>query len=318
MPDPIDSDRHILDCRGRALDLTPFRADGAAVMGVLNVTPDSFSDGGRFLEVEDAVRRTGEMLDAGASVIDVGGESSRPAGSVYGEGAPQVGAEEEKGRVIPVVEAIRDRYPEAILSVDTYKAEVAREVLEAGAHIINDITGLRHDPELAEIVAEHEAGLILMHSVGEPGELTHQTGYEDLVGEVKASLKRSLERAREAGLEDLVVDPGFGFGKSTRGNLRLLAATPEFRELGRPVMVGVSRKSSIGAVLGALRAERTGSDPSEPVPTDERLYGSLGATAVAVVRGASLVRAHDVKETVETLRLIGATLASYEPTPVRS
>lgn len=282
-------------------------------MGILNVTPDSFSDGGRYLEVEDALDRVGEMREEGAAIVDVGGESSRPAGSVYGEGAPRVGASEELDRVMPVLERVPEAHPDVLISVDTYKPEVARAALEAGAHLINDVTGLRHAPELAEVAADYGAGLILMHSVGEPGELTHQADYDDVVAEVKASLRTSVDRAREAGVEDLVIDPGFGFGKSTADNLRLLAASGELLELGYPVMVGVSRKSSIGEVLGELRGDRVGENSDGgPAPVEERLYGSLGATAVAVTRGASVVRAHDVRPTVEMLRVLGAAVAGFE------
>lgn len=306
MNERIDTNRFTLDCRGRTLDARPFLRDGARVMGVLNVTPDSFSDGGRYLQVEDALARTGTMLEEGAAIIDVGGESTRPAGSVYGEGAPRVEAGEELERILPVLDRITEVHPEAIVSVDTYKADVAREALRAGAHVINDVTGLRHAPELAEAVARHDAALVVMHSVGAPGELTHRSEFDDVVAEVKQSLRESVRRAEAAGVEDVVVDPGFGFGKSTRDNLRLLAASDELLELGRPLLVGISRKSSIGAVVGEIRGT------PDPAPVEERLFGTLGATAVAVMRGASLVRAHDVRATVEMVGSLGATLDSGE------
>lgn len=298
-----DTDRFILNCRGRSLDCRPFRAAGAQVMGILNITPDSFSDGGRFLKQEDALRRTETMLEEGASIIDIGGESTRPSGSVYGEGAGKVSVDEERRRVLPVVEAVAERFPEAIISVDTYKAALAREALEAGAAIINDITGLRYDPEMAEVAAKYQAPVIVMHSVGQPGELTHAGGYKDVVSAVQESLQDSVHQAEKAGVKDIITDPGFGFGKTVTENLRLAANVDKLLQLQRPVLVGISRKSTIGAVLGSSDA---------PVPVDQRLFGTLGATAVAVLQGASIVRTHDVAPTVEMLRVLGATLASEQ------
>jgi dihydropteroate synthase len=278
-------------------------------MGILNVTPDSFSDGGQFLALDDALRRTETILDEGAALIDVGGESSRPRGSVYGEGAEAVAAEAEKRRVLPVIEGIAKRFPEALISVDTYKPAVARAALEAGAHMINDITGLRYYPEMATVCAEAGAPLIVMHSLGRPGAMPHEHAYDDVIKDVQASLKRSVQVADEAGVRHIVVDPGFGFGKTVTENLRLLAETGVFLELGRPVLVGISRKSTIGAVLGR---------PDAPAPIGERLYGTLGATAVAVLRGATLVRTHDVRPAVELLRVLGATAAQGRTSTVGS
>ena len=296
-------ERFVLDCRGRLLDCRPGRADGVQVMGILNVTPDSFSDGGLYTEIDDAVRHAGRMLAEGARIIDVGGESSRPAGSTYGEGADAVPKDEELARVLPVIEGIADAHPEAIISVDTYKAAVARQALEAGAHLINDITALRYDPALANVCAEAGAPLVLMHSVGEPGAMVHEMTTEDVAGAVRKELHRAVKTAREAGVEQLILDPGFGFGKTARDNLTLLAACDELLREQHPVMIGVSRKSTIGSVLGSSE---------EPAPIMERLFGSLGATAAAVVRGATVVRTHDVQPTVEMLRLLTATLATRE------
>ena len=301
VPGPADrysADRFVLDCgRGRQLDLRP-GAGAPKVMGVLNVTPDSFSDGGQFLEQDDALRRAEEMLEEGADVIDIGGESSRPAGAVYGEGAASVPEDEEKRRVLPVVEAVAGRFPEAMLSVDTYKPGVARAVLEAGAHVINDITGLRIHPETADACAEQGAPLVVMHSQGRPGAFEHvQASSGEVVDEVGDALDASVRTAEEAGVEQVVVDPGFGFGKSAEENLRLVAASGTFlRRLRRPVMVGISRKSTIGDVLARCRG-----DTEDAVPVGERLFGTLGATAVAAMRGATLVRTHDVRATVEML-----------------
>lgn len=251
------------------------------------------------MAVEEAVRRAEAMAAEGAVCVDVGGESSRPKGRAYGAGAEAVDASEELRRVVPVVEAISARVPGVLISVDTYKAEVARAALEAGAHVVNDITGLRLGAGVAEACAEFGAPLVVMHSLGRPGTLPQEHVYTDVVAEVTASLRESVARAEAAGVRDVVVDAGFGFGKRVSENLALLRHTDRLlAELRRPVLVGISRKSTIGAVLGV---------PGDPAPIAERLFGSLGATAVAVLRGATLVRTHDVKPTVELLRVLAAT-----------
>lgn len=299
-PDTFSSDRFVLDCRGHSLDCRPGSpaVPGAHVMGILNVTPDSFSDGGQFVAVEDAVSRAAEMISEGAAMIDVGGESTRP-------GADPVPLDEEKDRVLPVIEAITDQFPDVLLSIDTYKPAMARAALNAGAHVVNDVTGLRYAPEVAEVAAEAGAPLIIMHSKGQPGNLTTPRSYADVTTEVRDGLAQAIERAEAAGVSSIVVDPGFGFGKSHEDNLRLLNEVNELLALDRPVLIGVSRKSTIGATLGT---------PSTPAPVDERLFGSLGATAVAVMRGATLVRAHDVSATVQMLEVLDATLHPGSPT----
>lgn len=293
-PERFSPDHFVLNCRDQTLDCRPGSpaVPGAHVMGILNVTPDSFSDGGQFVAVEDAVSRAAEMISEGASIIDVGGESTRP-------GADPVSLEEEKDRVLPVIEALADQFPDILFSIDTYKPEVARAALDAGAHVVNDVTGLRHNPGMAEVAADADAPLIIMHSKGQPGDLTTPRAYADVTAEVRDDLAQAVERAVDAGVSDVVVDPGFGFGKSHDDNLRLLNEVDELLTLDRPVLIGVSRKSTIGATLGT---------PSTPAPVDERLFGSLGATAVAVMRGATLVRAHDVAATVQTLEVLNATL----------
>lgn len=300
MPAPFDpqafaAGRFLLDCRGRALDARPGRDGGAHVMGILNVTPDSFSDGGRFLNPGDALRRAEAMLEEGAALIDIGGESTRP-------GADALSADDERRRVLPVVEALAARLPEALLSIDTYKPAVARDALAAGAHLVNDVTGLRHGgAAMAEACAAAGAPLIAMHSAGAPGDLTRPRPHADVVADVKASLAESIGAAEAAGVRHVVVDPGFGFGKTTAENLRLVARTEDLLALGRPVLVGLSRKSSLGAALASAEA---------PAPVGERLYGGLGATAVAVLRGATLVRTHDVRATAEMLRVLAATVSA--------
>lgn len=300
MPLPLSapSDAFVLDCRGHRLDVRPGRA---VVMGILNVTPDSFSDGGRFTALDAAMARAEDMLAQGAAILDIGGESTRPRGSAYGDGAEAVALDEERRRVLPVIEALAARLPEAVLSVDTYKPELADEALAAGAHLVNDVTGLRHGNRLAHAAARHGAPVVVMHALGAPGAMPHEHTYTDVVDDVIASLRASVATAEAAGVRQVVVDPGFGFGKAARENLRLLAETDRIVEvLGRPVLVGISRKSTIGRVLGG----------GEPVPVADRLFGTLGATAVAVLRGASLVRTHDVRETTELLRLVTETAGS--------
>ncbi len=297
----FDPKRFVLDCRGRSLDCRPGLAAGAHVMGVLNVTPDSFSDGGRYPTVDAALRRAEQMLEEGAALIDVGGESSRPRGAAYGAGAEAVSAQEERRRVLPVVEALARRFPEALLSIDTYKPDVARAALEAGAHLVNDVTGLRYYPETAAVAASFGAPLVVMHALGRPGQMPHEHRYADVVEEVAAALRASINEAEAAGLRHVVTDPGFGFGKTPAENLRLVGRVDRLLALGRPVLVGLSRKSTIGVVLGT---------PERPAPVHERLFGTLAATALAVLRGATLVRTHDVRPTVEMLRVLAAAYAA--------
>lgn len=244
------------------------------IMGILNVTPDSFSDGGHFFSLDAAVERALEMEREGADIIDIGGESTRP-------NAPAVGAAQELDRVIPVIEALTRRI-QVPISIDTYKAEVARAACAAGAEIVNDVTGLMFDPDMARVTAEADAGVVVMHTRGMPDTMQADTGYEDLVSEVKRYLVQSVALAREAGIADsrIAVDPGLGFGKSVEGNLELIRRLAEFRELGFPVLVGPSRKSFVGAVTG-----RGGG---------ERIFGTAAAVAMSIAHGASIIRVHDV------------------------
>ena len=246
------------------------------IMGILNVTPDSFSDGGRFLSPDAAVERALAMEKEGADIIDVGGESSRP-------GAEPVPVEEELRRVLPVLERLRGKLRIPI-SIDTTKAEVAEAALRAGASIVNDISALRFDPAMAPLVAKFGAGLVLMHMLGTPKTMQQAPHYEDVVTEVRDFLAERAQYAQSQGIprEAIAVDPGIGFGKTVEHNLELLRRLPELVELGFPVLVGPSRKSFIGAILG--------------FGVEERLEGTLAACAVAVVRGADILRVHDVKE----------------------
>ncbi len=256
-------------------------------MGVLNVTPDSFSDGGRFARKDDAVERAVAMMACGADIVDVGGESSRPA-------AAPVEAAVERQRVLPVIEEVIRRRPDAVLSVDTGKAEVADDALAAGARLVNDI-GAGRDPRMFEVVAARRAGIVLMHMRGDPRTMQDDTTYDDVVAEVHAFLAARAEAAAAAGIPKarILLDPGIGFGKDATGNLRLLAALPDLGSLGYPVVVGASRKSFIAALAG-------GAGPQD------RLAGSLAAVAGAARLARAVVRVHDVGETVQFLTVLAA------------
>ena len=255
-------------------------------MGILNVTPDSFSDGGCYLDVQQAVAHAESMVAEGATLIDIGGESSRP-------GASPVSIDEELARVLPVIRAIVDAV-DVLISVDTYKAEVAQQALAAGAHLINDITALRGDPTMASVIAEMEAGLILMHMKGTPRTMQKAPAYDDVVGEVCASLQESIETAETEGVaaERIIIDPGIGFGKTTEHNIELLKRLREFQSLNKPLLIGTSRKSFIGNVLG--------------LPVTERVEGTAATVCWAIAHGADVVRVHDVKANVRAAQMTDA------------
>lgn len=262
------------------------------VMGILNATPDSFYDGGRYINRERALARVEQMIAEGADIIDIGGESTRP-------GAEPVPVEEELRRVIPLIEAIASRF-EIALSVDTTKSEVARHALQAGACIVNDISGLRFDPKMPEVIASYGAGVVLMHIQGTPRTMQINPVYHDVVAEVRASLQDSIECALHAGIssEKIWIDPGIGFGKTIEHNLTLLKHIPELKALGYPVLIGTSRKSFIGHLLGGL-------------PPEERLEGSLATIALSIAWGADIVRVHDVQATVRTARIADALCRNH-------
>lgn len=271
-------------CRDRAFDLT----DRALVMGVLNVTPDSFSDGGRHFEPAAAIARGQELIAEGADLIDVGAESTRP-------GAEPVPAAEQWRRLEPVLRELA-REPAACLSVDTASSEVAARALDAGARLVNDVTALA-DPGMAKVVAAAGAGAVLMHMKGTPADMQRDPRYDDAPVEVAAWLGERLEWARSRGIDEecLAVDPGIGFGKALGHNLALLSRLDRIAALGRPVVVGVSRKSFIGRLLDA--------------PVDQRLEGGLAAAAVAVFLGAAVVRTHDVAATRRAVAIAAAIRA---------
>ena len=263
----------------------PERWPRPTVVGIVNVTPDSFSDGGSYASAEDAAAAAGRMLDEGAAIVDVGGESTRP-------GADPVGVDEELGRVLPVLERLKGRR----VSIDTSRAEVARQALALGAELVNDVTALRRDPELAGVVADSGASLCLMHMQGEPRTMQEAPRYDDVVSEVSAFLEERLSHAVEAGIDEerICLDPGFGFGKTPEQNLALLRRIDELVALGRPVMVGISRKWTLArVVLG----------PDARVGTDA---ASVGAAVAAFDRGATLFRVHDVRSHVEALAVAAA------------
>jgi dihydropteroate synthase len=249
-------------------------------MGVVNVTPDSFSDGGVNLRPDDAVASARRMVEEGAAIVDIGGESTRP-------GAEPVSVEEELARVEPVL----DELSGLPVSIDTAKAEVARRALELGAQLVNDVTALRGDPDLAGVVAESDAYLCLMHMQGEPRTMQADPRYDDVVSEVKAFLEDRLGFAVGAGIDEerVCVDPGIGFGKTVEHNFELIRRLDEIAALGRPVVVGFSRKSSLGRILG------------DPEATTGPLSASIAAAVTAYERGATILRVHDVKEHVEAL-----------------
>ena len=264
------------------------------VMGIVNVTPDSFSDGGRFAATEAAVAHGLELVRQGADLLDIGGESTRP-------GAEPIDLDEELRRVVPVVRELAAR-TSVPLSVDTYKAETARRALAAGAHVINDVTALLGDPDMAAVVRDFGAGVILMHMQGAPQTMQANPVYADVTAEVAAFLEARLQTAEDQGIGRtcVVLDPGVGFGKTLEHNLELLARLGEMQRLGRPVCLGVSRKGFLGKLLGR--------------PVTERLAGSVAAACYALARGAAqVVRVHDAAETRDAVRLIQALKERERP-----
>ena len=263
---------------------------GPILMGILNVTPDSFSDGGDFLDPEKAAQQAAKMLDEGALIIDVGGESTRP-------GSEPVSPDEELNRVLPVIQGILENRPEATISVDTYRAAVARAALEAGAAIVNDVTALRGDPEMETVIVQYDCPLILMHMLGEPKTMQQDPHYEDVVRQVRDFLAERAAHAEAAGVapDKIILDPGVGFGKTLDHNLSLLQNLDAVAELGYPVLVGASRKRFIGSITGEEEAR-------------DRVAGTVATSVLAYERGASLFRVHDVRPNREALEVAQAVL----------
>jgi len=303
------------------------------IMGVVNVTPDSFSDGGQFLDRDQAVEHANRLLDEGADILDIGGESTRPGAKVVLGGvpharpelaervspplrdvgassprptvsAPAVSAEEELDRVLPVIAAVKKEHPSAVLSVDTYKATVARAAVNAGAEIVNDVSGFRWDPQMAKTVAALKCGAVLMHMRGRPEEWRTLPPSGDIVLLVKRELREWAEKAVFAGVrrERIVLDPGFGFGKNFDENYPLLARFSELQAAGFPLLAGTSRKSFIGRTLA-----KNGAD----APPLDRLYGTLASQVALILKGAHILRTHDVKPAVEAARVADAILQAH-------
>lgn len=284
--------------RSRTLELGP----RTLIMGVLNITPDSFFDGGRFFEPKAAIEHGLDLLDEGADILDIGGESTRP-GATAGSDSPAVSTEEELRRVMPIIQEVLRHRPQTILSIDTYKAKVARAAVEAGAEIVNDVSALHWDADMASSLPELRCGVILMHMRGRPAEWRNLPPLDDPVGLVSRELRESAGAAVGAGIarESIVLDPGFGFGKRFDENYPLLAHFDDLHNLGFPLLAGVSRKSFIGRTLA-----KDGSD----APPRERLYGSIAAMAAAVLKGAHIVRVHDVKAAVQAAKIADAVVAN--------
>lgn len=299
---------------GRTLEL----GKRTLIMGIVNVTLDSFSDGGQFLDRDQAVTHADRLLEEGADILDIGGESTRPGARVDADGskvvegkksaaavsAPTVSAEEELKRVLPVIAELKKKHPAAVLSVDTYKAGVARAAVEAGAEIVNDVSGFRWDARMAKTVAELKCGAVLMHMRGRPEEWRTLPQPGDIVLLVKRELKEWAEKAVLAGVrrERIVLDPGFGFGKSFDENYPLISHFGDLQATGFPLLAGTSRKSFIGRTLG-----RDGKD----VPPEGRLYGTLATQTALILKGAHIVRTHDVTAAAEAARVADAILQAH-------
>jgi dihydropteroate synthase len=282
------------------------------IMGVVNITPDSFSDGGRFVDPDAAVAHALRLLDEGAEILDLGAESTRPGsragGAAGSESAAAVSAEDEQARLLPVLEGILTARPEAIVSVDTYKAATARAALAAGAEIVNDVSGLQWDAEMAAACAESGCGVVLMHTRGRPEEWRTQPQLApgDLLATVRSGLAASLAAADQAGIapESIVLDPGYGFGKRFDENYALLARQTELLSLGRPLLAGLSRKSFLGRTLAPLYA-------GKDAPVEARETASIAALVAAILHGASIARVHAVRPAVEAALIADAVLRAH-------
>lgn len=271
----------ILKCRNRKLLL-----DSPIVMGILNTTPDSFSDGGEYNTSSAALDRIGQMVEEGASIIDIGGESTRP-------GSDPVSVEAELERTIPVMEKATATHPHTLFSIDTTKYEVARAALKAGAHIINDVSGLEKEPGFADLCAQMGAAYICMHSQGDPKTMQEKPEYENVVDDVFNQLKKKLLHLKAKGVDNVIIDPGIGFGKTLKHNLELVAGLSRFKDLKTPILIGASRKSSIGELLGNRSVEG-------------RLAGTISLHYQCLINGATIIRVHDVEEAVDSVKIFNA------------
>jgi dihydropteroate synthase len=257
------------------------------IMGILNVTPDSFSDGGQYFDKSTAIKRAIQMVEDGADIIDIGGESTRP-------GSQPLAIEEELRRTLPVIEALTKEINTPI-SIDTYKSEVAKRALDAGAAMVNDISGLRFDPEMPKVVSAYKVPVVIMHIKGMPKDMQKNPAYEALVPEIMDYLRDSIRSAKESGIAEdmIIIDPGIGFGKTFEHNLEIIHNLYNFTLLEKPVLVGLSRKAFIGKILG-------------DVPAGERLEGTAAAIAISIINGANIIRVHDVKEMAKVAKVANA------------
>lgn len=275
-----------LTIRDKTLDLS-----SPKIMGILNATPDSFSDGGTFNEVEAALGRIGLMISQGAHIIDIGGESTRP-------GSEPVTEQEELDRVLPILEKAISQFSDTFFSIDTTKYRVAEEALKLGTHFVNDVSGLQKEPRFVDLCVQHNAGYVMMHSQDDPKTMQEDPTYENVITDIKQFLKTRIHKAKEKGLENVIIDPGIGFGKTLEHNLKLIAHLKEFQDLGCPILVGASRKSMIGQILNDR-------------PVDDRLTGTIAVHYHAMINGANIIRVHDVKEAHDSLQVFNA-LSSVE------
>lgn len=260
-------------------------------MGILNITPDSFADGGEYNSVESALGRIGLMVSQGANIIDIGGESTRP-------GSDPVTDEEELARVVPVLEKAIPQFPETLFSIDTTKFKVAKKALELGVHLVNDISGLKKEPRFAELCVRFNAGYILMHSQGNPKTMQEDPNYDNVISDIKSFFRQQISLAKQGGLEKIIIDPGIGFGKTQQHNISILKRLNEFVDLGYPLLIGASRKSMIGRIL----KDRDVAD---------RVTGTVAVHYHAMMQGARIIRVHDVKEANDSVLVYNA-LSNYE------
>ncbi len=276
---------YVLRARDKKLEL----GQRTRVMGVVNITPDSFFDGGRFFERSQAVERCLQLVESGADIVDLGGESSRP-------GAEPVSVQEELERVLPVLQEVRKQVP-VLISVDTYKSTVAREALKEGADIVNDVSAFRLDPEMPQVVKEWDAGVVLMHMRGTPQVMQEIPPSQDILEEVQTDLQAAVSKASENGIpeESIIIDPGIGFGKTVEDNCNILNKLSFLESFDLPVLVGTSRKSFLGSILD--------------IPAQERIWGSAASVAIAIMRGAHIVRLHDVAEMSQVAQITDTILA---------
>ncbi len=283
-----------VDLRTTLADGRVLTYDEMCIMGILNITPDSFYAGSRVPKIQDVLDRAGKMLAAGAGILDIGGESTRP-------GSDSVDGEEERQRVVPVIEALRKEYPEAVLSVDTYRADTAEAALAAGADIINDISAMEADARMVDVVVASKAPIVLMHMRGTPKNMQQNCEYKNVVEEVAVYLaeRAQILRERGVGTDKIILDPGIGFAKNVQQNLLLMRDLEVLTSFGYPVLLAASRKSTIGAVLGG-------------VPAEERLEGTIATSLQAVYAGAQMVRVHDVEANLRAVRMLEAMRAPYK------